>query len=85
MKSDLNAILPELGDHLTVRLTDPNQPYQAFKDFVIFTCSQILMRKKRLNINHVDDRHDQTQTQEGDDDTYDLSTKEGVLAAVSRI
>ena len=40
MKSDLNAILPvELGDHLTVRVSDPQQPYAVFRDFVVYTCS----------------------------------------------
>ena len=52
MKSDLNAILPaELGDHLTVRVSDPQQPYAVFRDFVVYTCSQLLMRRKKLPIN----------------------------------
>ena len=52
MKSDLNAILPaEVADHLTVRVTDRQQPYIAFKEFVVHTCAQLLMRKRRpLNI-----------------------------------
>ena len=52
MKSDLNAILPaELGDHLTVRVSDPHQSYADFRDFVVYTCSQLLMRRKKLPIN----------------------------------
>ena len=45
-KSHLNAILPnELGDHMSVRVTDHNMTYQAFRDFVVYTCAQLLMRK----------------------------------------
>ena len=56
MKFDLNAILPnELGDHLSVRVTDHNLFYPAFRDFVVYTCAQLLMRKKRLPIHHVDE------------------------------
>ena len=52
MKSDLNAILPaELGDHLIVRVSDPHQSYADFRDFVVYTCSQLLMRRKKLPIN----------------------------------
>ena len=52
MKSDLNAILPaELGDHLTVRVSDPQQSYAVFRDFVVYTCAQLLMRRKKLPIN----------------------------------
>ena len=52
MKSDLNAILPaELGDHLTVRVSDPQQSYAIFRDFVVYTCAQLLMRRKKLPVN----------------------------------
>ena len=51
-KSDLNAILPrELSDHLSVRVTEHRQAYQSFRDFAVYTCAQLLMRKKRLPVN----------------------------------
>ena len=35
MKSDLRAILPnELWDNMSVRVTDDNMSYQAFRDFI---------------------------------------------------
>ena len=46
MKSDLAALLPaELGDYMAVRVTDPRQFYKAFRDFAVFTCSQLFYRK----------------------------------------
>ena len=87
LKSDLNAILPnELGSHLTVRVTDHNMSYQQFRDFVVYTCAQLLMRNKRLPpIHHVDEGDSSQQghgarTEEGfiDPDDY-----EGLLAAVN--
>ena len=87
LKSDLNAILPnELGNHLTVRVTDHNMSYQQFRDFVVYTCAQLLMRNKRLPpIHHVDEGDSSQQghgarTEEGfiDPDDY-----EGLLAAVN--
>ena len=54
MKSDLNAILPhELSDYLIVRVTDTHQTYEAFRDHAVQACAQLLMRKKRLPVNHV--------------------------------
>ena len=36
MKSDLAAILPaELGDYMIVRVTDPHQSYEAFREFAV--------------------------------------------------
>ena len=87
LKSDLNAILPnELGNHLAVRVTDHNMSYQQFRDFVVYTCAQLLMRNKRLPpIHHVDEGDGSQQghgarTEEGfiDPDDY-----EGLLAAVN--
>ena len=87
LKSDLNAILPnELGNHLAVRVTDHNMSYQQFRDFVVYTCAQLLMRNKRLPpIHHVDEGDSSQQghgarTEEGfiDPDDY-----EGLLAAVN--
>ena len=52
MKSDLNAILrAELGDHRTVRVSDPQQPYVIFRDFVVYTCAQFLLRRNKIQIN----------------------------------
>ena len=88
LKSDLNAILPnELGNHFTVRVTDHNQSYQQFKDFVVYTCAQLLMRNKRLPaLHHVDEGNGSQEgsgarTEEGwlDPDDY-----EGLIAAVDR-
>ena len=87
MKSDLNAILPnELGDHLSVRVTDHNLSYQAFRDFVVYTCAQLLMRKRRLPIQHVDE-DDAEQEGSGGQEEYepDLNTHEGLLAALRRM
>ena len=87
LKSDLNAILPnELGNHFAVRVTDHNMSYQQFRDFVVYTCAQLLMRNKRLPpIHHVDEGDSSQQghgarTEEGfiDPDDY-----EGLLAAVN--
>ena len=87
LKSDLNAILPnELGNHLTVRVTDHNLSYQQFRDFVVYTCAQLLMRNKRLPpIHHIDEGDGSQEgsgarTEEGfiDPDDY-----EGLLAAVN--
>ena len=53
MKSDLAAILPaELGDYMTVRVTDARQSYESFRDFAVHTCSQLLLRKRRLPVHH---------------------------------
>ena len=87
MKSDLNALLPnELGDHLSVRVTDHNLSYQAFRDFVVYTCAQLLMRKRRLPIHHVDE-DDGAQEGYGGQEEYepDLSTHEGCLALIRRM
>ena len=88
LKSDLNAILPnELGNHLTVRVTDHGQSYQQFRDFVIYTCAQLLMRNKRLPpIHHVDEGG---AAQEGyadnDEEGFiDKDDYEGLIAAVDR-
>ena len=87
LKSVLNAILPnELGNHLTVRVTDHNLSYQQFRDFVVYTCAQLLMRNKRLPpIHHIDEGDGSQEgygarTEEGfiDPDDY-----EGLLAAVN--
>ena len=87
MKLDLNAILPnELGDHLSVRVTDHNLSYQAFRDFVGYTCAQLLMRKKRLPIQHVDEDDSAQEGIAGQEESEpDLSTYEGLLAAVRRM
>ena len=65
MKSDLNAILPaDLGDHLTLRVTDPHQSFAAFREFVVLSCAQLLMRRKRLPIHNVDEKQTDAQTEE---------------------
>ena len=65
MKSDLNAILPaELGDHLTLRVTDPHQSFAAFREFVVLSCAQLLMRKKRLPLHNVNDQRNDSPTEE---------------------
>lgn len=54
IKSDLNAILPnELSDKLTVCVTDHSQSYLSFYEIVVYTCAQLLMRKRGLPIHHV--------------------------------
>ena len=71
---------------MSVRVTDHNLSYQAFRDFVVYTCAQLLMRKKRLPIQHVDE---DASAQEGiagqEESEPDLSTYEGLLAAVRRM
>ena len=65
MKSDLNAILPaDLGDHLTLRVTDPHQSFAAFREFVVLSCAQLLMRRKRLPIHNVDEKQTDAQSEE---------------------
>ena len=54
MKSNLKAILPNEGwDHLSVRVTNNNMSYQTFRDFIVYSCAQLLMRKTRLPIHHL--------------------------------
>ena len=56
MKSDLNAILPqEVSEHLMLRVTDKEHSYQAFRDFVIAQVTQLLMSRRRLPVNAVDE------------------------------
>ena len=58
MISDQNAIFPaELGDYLTVRVADVQQSYEAFRGFAVQPCAQLLMRKKRLLVNHVNEEN----------------------------
>ena len=87
MKSYLNTILHnELGDHLSVRVTDRNLSYRAFRDFVVYTIAQLLMRKKRLPIQHVDEDDSAQEGIAGQEESErDLSTYEGFLAAVRRM
>ena len=77
-KSDLNAILPrELSDHLSVRVTEHRQAYQSFRDFASHTCAQLLMLKKRLTVNVLDEE----QVREDDGQFED---EEDFLAAMNR-
>ena len=89
LKSDLNAILPnELGNHLTVRVTDHGQSYQQFRDFVIYTCAQLLMRNKRLPpIHHVDEGGAAQESYADNDEEgfIDKDDYEGLIAAVDRL
>ena len=65
MKSDLKAILPaKLGDHLTLRVTDPHRSFAAFRDLFVLSCAQFLMRRKRLPIHNVDEKQTDAQTEE---------------------
>ena len=89
MKSDLNAILPhELSDYLTVRVTDSQQSYEAFRDHAVQACAQLLMRKKRLPVNHVNDENGANDTETNCEDLDQANSKEELdqmyLAAVNR-
>lgn len=89
MKSDLNAILPhELSDYLIVRVTDTHQTYEAFRDHAVQACAQLLMRKKRLPVNHVREEDTADDSEPNAEDFAQASSKEELdqmyLAAVNR-
>ena len=85
MKSDLNALLPpELGDHLTLRVTDPHQAYASFREFAVLSCAQLLMRRKRLPIHNVDEKPTDAPNEEEETGGYtdDDPRREEILAAL---
>ena len=89
MKSDLNAILPhELSDYLIVRVTDTHQTYEAFRDHAVQACAQLLMRKKRLPVNHVREEDTADDAEPNAEDFAQANSKEELdqmyLAAVNR-
>ena len=86
MKGDLNAILPaKLGDHLTVRVSDPQQSYASFRDFVVDTCAQFLVRMKQLPINGLVEQNEEREN--GDDQTVGSAAQldESYLSALNDI
>ena len=89
MKSDLNAILPaELSDYLTVRVTDVQQSYEAFRDFAVQACAQLLMRKKRLPVNHVNEENTSNENEPNSENIDQVNSIEELdqcyLAALNR-
>ena len=40
---------------MSVRVTDHNMSYQAFCDFIVYTCARLLLRKKSLPNHYVDE------------------------------
>ena len=89
MKSDLNAMFfNEFGDHLSVPVTNHDMCYQAFRDFAACTCWQLLLRKTRLLVQHVDEApaayedggHDEAEDEE---DQPGLDTVDGLIAALT--
>ena len=89
MKSDLNAILPhELSDYLTVRVTDTHQSYESFRDHAVQACAQLLMRKKRLPVNHVHEEENGDDSEINAEEFGQANSKEELdqmyLAAVNR-
>ena len=90
MKSDLNFLLPhELSDYLTVRVTDTTQTYESFRDHAVQACAQLLMRKKRLPVNNINDEPpaaESDHTSEGFDQANDIDDlDQRYVAAVNRI
>ena len=68
MKRDLNAILPaELGDHLRVRVSDPQQSYASFREFVVYKCAQLLLHRKQLPVNALGEPNEQGEAKDNDD------------------
>ena len=75
---------------MTVRVTDPRKPYQAFRDFAACTCWQLLLRKTRLLVQHVDEApaayedggHDE---EEDEEDQPGLDTVDGLIAALTTL
>ena len=89
MKSDLNAIVPnKLGDHLAVRVADYSQSYQSFREFVVYNCAQLLMRKRCLAVHHVDAdcmAQEGYMDQEAEEPEQAFQIYEGLLTANKRM
>ena len=70
MKLDLNAVFPaELSDSLSICATGVQQSYEAFRDFAVQACAQLLMRKKRLPVNHVNEENPRQEGYDSDNGT----------------
>jgi len=84
-KSDLLAVLPaELRETLLWRATDPGS-FEGFRDMVLTQCGKVLMNRKRLHLHNVDHEKQQNEADEEEEGFPDLSTPEGILAAISRL
>ena len=84
-KSDLLAVLPaELRETLLWRATDPGS-FEGFRDMVLTQCGKVLMNRKRLHLHNVDHGKQQDEADEEEEGFPDLSTPEGILAAISRL
>ena len=82
-KSDLLAILPqELRELLIWRVTDPDEPYQTFRDRVQTQTAQILMNRRKLPVHNVQDGEDDFE--EELIDPHNMS-KEELVAALNRM
>ncbi len=84
-KSDLLAVLPaELRETLLWRATDAGS-FEDFRDMVLTQCGKILMNRKKLHVHNVDHEKQQDEADEDEEGFPDLSTPEGIIAAISRL
>ncbi len=83
-KSDLLAILPqEMKELMIWRATDPEEPYQKFRDRVQTQTAQILLNRKKLPLHAV-----QQEEEDDEDDFYAdpaTMTREELVAVVGRL
>ena len=83
LKSDLNAILPrDLSESLAMKLTDGQQTYQGFRDFIKNQTAVILLNRNRSALHALtDDKNDRSEAGGDDDAPDDDDGGEGGLVA----